>query len=283
VLSENSLSRAHSWQRNAVSFEMSLAKNLSELLDLQQIRPDAYPAPTAMTGWGRIYGGQAIAQALRAAAATVNPEHLPHSLHAYYLRQGDETQPVVYEVQRLRDGGSFSSRQVVASQPSGAILNCIASFHKPENSIDVSAQDIPDYVTAFDQLTDDETPLFFQSRAVRNENDMADHAWMKTIESFGDDPVMNACAMAYLSDEHLLGSALSDHELIGDWDKFMTASLDHALWFHRPFRVDQWHCFVLNGHGLSDARGLSTAQIFSADGRLVATAAQEALGRPRRL
>ena len=269
-------------QRGGVTLQMPLATDLRTLLTLEAVSPDAFLAPSAHTGWGRIYGGQAIAQALRAACHTVDSAQLPHSFHAYYVRQGDESAPVLYEVQRIRDGGSFSTRQVIASQERGAILNLIASFHIPEECEERPGPPRPDDAPTPDDLIDDETPLFFQTRAVRDESDMATCAWMRSTESFGDDPVLNACALAYLSDEHLLGAALTGHSLIGDWDTFMTASLDHALWFHRPFRVDDWLYFDLTGRGIADARGLSIATVHDASGALVATAAQEALGRPRR-
>lgn len=270
------------WQAHGVTLELPLATDLRTLLTLEAVSPDAFIAPSAHTGWGRIYGGQAIAQALRAAALTVSPGQVPHSMHAYYVRQGDEAAPVLHEVQRIRDGRSFSTRQVVASQSGGAILNAIASFHSPEESEEREATFLPADSPRPDDLTDDDTPLFFQTRARRDDHGMATLAWMRTDEIFGDDPVLNACALAYLSDEHLLGAALTGHSLIGDFEKLMTASLDHALWFHRPVRVDDWLCFQLDGQGMSDARGLSIARIFTADGTHVATAAQEALGRPRR-
>ena len=265
-----------------MTLQLPLATDLRTLLTLDAVSPDAFIAPSAHTGWGRIYGGQAVAQALRAACHTVEASQIPHSLHAYYIRQGDESAPVLYEVQRIRDGGSFSTRQVVASQERGAILNLIASFHTPEECEERSGPPMPERAPAFDDLEDEETPLFFQTRAIRDESHMAACAWMRSTESFGDDPVLNACALAYLSDEHLLGAALTGHSLIGDWDTFMTASLDHALWFHRPFRVDDWLYFDLSSRGIADARGLSTAAIHDRSGALVATAAQEALGRLRR-
>lgn len=274
------------WQPEGVTLELPAATDLRTLLTLEAMSPDVFLAPSGFTGWGRIYGGQVIAQALMAAARTVDPAQQPHSLHAYYVRQGEEPAPVVYEVQRIRDGRSFSTRQVVASQANGAILNLIASFHQPEPSEERDSSTIPEGTPSPEQLTDDETPLFFHSRAVRDEFDMATLAWMRTLseagDDFGDDPVLNACALAYLSDEHLLGAALTGHSLIGDWDKLMTASLDHALWFHRPVRVSDWHCFVLEGQGMADARGLSIAKIFDRRGLHVATATQEALVRLRR-
>jgi acyl-CoA thioesterase-2 len=265
-----------------VTLELPIAPDLLTLLTLEAVSPDAFIARSGYTGWGRIYGGQAVAQALRAASLTVDPEQLPHSLHAYYIREGTEPDPVLYEVQRLRDGRSFSTRQVVASQAGGTIFTLIASFHRPEESEERPGAAIPEGAPGPDDLTDDETPLFFQTRAARDDHGMPTIAWMRAIEDLGDDPVIHACALAYLSDEHLLGAALTGHSLVGDWERMMSASLDHALWFHRPTRVDEWLCFVLEGQTMADARGLSVARILDRHGVQVATAAQEALGRTRR-
>lgn len=265
-----------------MTLERPPAHDLASLLTLDAVGPDAFLAPSGFTGWGRIYGGQAVAQALRAAALTVDPTQLPHSLHAYYLREGVEPDPVLYEVQRVRDGRSFTTRQVVASQAGGAIFNLIASFHRPEESEERAGAVLPAHAPDPDELEDDETPLFFQTRAVRDDHGMATLAWMRAREDLGDDPVLHSCALAYLSDEHLLGSALTGHSLIGDFTRLMTASLDHALWFHRPARVDEWLCFVLEGQAMADARGLTLGRIFDRHGTHVATMAQEALGRPRR-
>ena len=265
-----------------MSLELPPATDLCTLLALDAVSPDAFLAPSGFTGWGRIYGGQAVAQALRAASLTVDPGQLPQSLHAYYLREGSEPAPVLYEVERIRDGRSFSTRQVVASQAGGAIFTLIASFHRPEASEERPGAPIPAGAPGPDELADDETPLYFQTRAVRDDHGAATLAWMRAIEDLGDDPVIHACALAYLSDEHLLGAALSGHSLAGDWEQMMTASLDHAIWFHRPVRADEWLCFVLDGQTMADARGLSVARILDRNGVQVATAAQEALGRARR-
>jgi acyl-CoA thioesterase-2 len=261
---------------------MPSATDLVSLLTLDAVSPDAFLAPSGYTGWGRIYGGQAVAQALRAASLTVDREQLPHSLHAYYIRQGAEPDPVLYEVQRVRDGRSFSTRQVVGSQSGGAIFSLIASFHRPEPSEERPGEPLPADTPTPDDLVADETPLFFETRAQRDEHGMATLAWMRAREDLGDDPVLHACALAYLSDEHLLGAALTGHSSLGDFEQLMTASLDHALWFHRPVRVDRWVGFALSGQTMADARGLAVARIFDDRGHQVATAAQEALVRPRR-
>ncbi len=263
-----------------MTLELPPAHDLRTLLTLEAVSPDAFLGPSGDTGWGRIYGGQAVAQALRAAALTVDPGQLPHSLHAYYLREGREPAPVLYEVERTRDGRSFSTRQVVASQSHGAIFTLIASFHRPEPSEERDRSSIPQGAPAPESLPRDETPLFFDTRAVRDDHGMATLAWMRALEDLGDDPVLHACALAYLSDEHLLGAALTGHSL--GLDDLMAASLDHALWIHRPVRVDDWLCFDLEGQAMADARGLAVCRIFDRDGSQVATAAQEGLVRARR-
>lgn len=265
-----------------MSLSLPAATDLASLLELEMVKPDTFLGASGVTGWGRIYGGQAVAQALRAASHTVAAEQRPHSLHAYFIREGDEHAPVLFEVDRVRDGRSFSTRQVVASQAQGPICTVMASFHRPEQEQDLQTERPPADVPRPDELDDDETPLFFRSRARRGRTGEALDAWMRATTGFGDDPVLNACALAYLSDEHLLGSALGGHPLLGDWEALLSASLDHAVWLHRPFRVDEWLLFVLRGHGMADARGVSTALVFREDGTHVATVAQEALGRVRR-
>jgi acyl-CoA thioesterase II len=265
-----------------VTLTLPSASDLVALLTLDPVRPDAFLAPSADNGWGRIYGGQAIAQALRAAGHSVADGQVPHSLHAYFIREGDEKAPVLYEVERVRDGRSFSTRQVVAYQSGGAILNLIASFHRPEASEDVQLSVLGPDRPGHEELDPEPTDLFFETRAVRHPEGPARWAWMRVTEDLGDDPVLHACALAYLSDEHLLGSALAGHSLAGSWDSLMTASLDHAVWFHRPLRVDEWVLFDLQGHGVADARGFATSLVYDEGGRQIATVAQEGLCRVRR-
>jgi acyl-CoA thioesterase-2 len=190
---------------------------------------------------------------------------------------------VLYEVERVRDSRSFATRQVVAYQAGGAILNCIASFHAPEPGLDIDAVTAPENVRAPTGMPDEDTPLLFERRSVerRSEPEPYELAWMRVREHLGDDPALHACAFAYLSDEFPLGTALGAHPVMPDWERIFTASLDHAIWFHRALRADDWLLFELRGGGVSDARGLGTARIFTADGRHVASIAQEALARER--
>ncbi len=265
-----------------MSVSLPAVTDLLELLDLDQIKPDAFLGNGPDFGWGRIYGGQVVAQALRAAARTVSDEYRPHSLHAYFVRGGNEKRPVLYEVQRVRDGKSFVTRQVVAYQENGAILNLIASFQIVEHDEDVQSVQMP-IVAHPEALPDVQHDAFLQHRRIELVG-MGAHGqgWLRTLQALPDDPMVQACALAYLSDEDALGVALEPHSRAGDWDSLMTASLDHAVWFHRPFRADDWLLFDIDGHGVANARGLAFGRVFDRSGVHVASVAQEALGRTRR-
>ena len=258
--------------------------DLPSLLALEKVKPDAYLGGGPALGWGRLYGGQVVAQALRSACLTIEPPHRPQSLHAYFVRAGDEYQPVLYEVERVRDSRSFATRQVVAYQAGGAILNMIASFHAPEGGTEIEAVVAPVDVPTPEVLPDEPTNLLFERRLLTHRADPEPYqlAWMRARGDLGDDPALHACAFAYLSDEFPLGAALGAHPVVPVWEHVFTASLDHAIWFHRDFRADEWLLFELRGGGVADARGLGTARIFDRAGRHVASIAQEALARDRR-
>lgn len=257
--------------------------DLASLLDLEAVKPDAFLGAGPVLGWGRIYGGQVVAQALRAAGLTVEPEQRPHSLHAYFVRAGDEHEPVLYEVERVRDGRSFTTRQVVAYQAGGAILNLIASFQRDEVGEDVQAVRPPPDVTPPERLPAAETDLFLDHRVVSSDREPEPRqlAWIRVAHPIPDDPFVHACAFAYLSDEDPLGVALLPHSLGGDWDRMMTASLDHAVWFHRPVDPTRWLLVDVRGHGVANGRGMSVARVFDPSGVHVASVAQEGLGRVR--
>jgi acyl-CoA thioesterase II len=263
---------------------MHPVSDLASLLSLEQVKPDAYLGAGPVLGWGRIYGGQVVAQALRAAGLTVDEQLRPQSLHAYFVQAGDERLPVLYEVDRVRDSGSFATRQVVAYQARGAVLNLIASFHRPEPSIDVPGIAAPHGVPEPESLPAVPTDLHFERRDVlrRAEPEPYELGWIRVPESLGDDPMLQACAFAYCSDEYPLGTALTVHPAVPDWERVFTASLDHAIWFHRPLRADGWMLYELRGGGVADSRGLAFARVFDRDGTHVASVAQEALARDRR-
>jgi acyl-CoA thioesterase-2 len=258
--------------------------DLPSLLALEPVKPDAFLGGGPPLGWGRLYGGQVIAQALRAACNTVDPAQRPQSMHAYFVRAGDEQKPVLYEVERVRDSRSFATRQVVAYQEGGAILNCIASFHAEEPGEEVVAVDAPQGVLDPETIAEEPTELLFDRRSVswRVDPEPYQTAWMRVKEPLPDDPALHACAFAYLSDEFPLGAALGAHPSLGDWQNVFSASLDHAIWFHRPVRADEWLLFELRGGGVANGRGLGTARVFDRAGSHVASVAQEALVRERR-
>jgi acyl-CoA thioesterase-2 len=258
--------------------------DLASLLSLEQVKPDAYLGAGPVLGWGRIYGGQVVAQALRAAGLTVDEQLRAQSLHAYFVQAGDEREPVLYEVERVRDSGSFATRQVVAYQARGAVLNLIASFHRPEDSIDLPAVAAPTGVPAPETLAGARTDLLFERLDVLRRADPEPYelGWIRVPEPLGDDPMLQACAFAYCSDEYPLGTGLSAHPVVPDWDRVFTASLDHAIWFHRPVKADDWLLYELRGGGVADGRGLAFARVFDRDGVHVASVAQEALARDRR-
>ncbi len=259
-----------------------------DLLALEPHGPDTFVAIGARYPWGeRLFGGQVVAQALRAAAETVDRSRPAHSLHSYFIRPGTPHEPVRYEVERLRDGRSFSTRQVVARQSSGAILNLSVSFQVVEDEADVQLAALPSDIPAPDDpaLTDQSWGALLDRRAV----DLPDGrvgSWIRLLADLHDDPVDQACGLAFISDSAPSRAARVAHpDFTGeDSDRrlFQGASLDHAVWFHRPTDPCEWHWFDTVSHGLSGGRGLVTGDVVRADGEHVATIAQEFLLRRRR-
>ena len=265
-----------------------------EMFELQCHGADTYVGEGPEYPWGGLYGGQIVAQALRSAAATVPNELSPHSLRAYFIRRGDDHDPVRYEVDRIRDGRSFATRRVVARQAVGAILNLEASFQRDEASIALQTVTMPD-VPGPDDLPDTSWSDRFARRDVPP-GSFGDHTcagtgrvirWIKLNERLGDptDPVAaldHLRWMAFMSDDlpsdvvfraHPRGRVQEPHA------NFFGASLDHTLWFHRPMRVDEWHLYEGICHAFNRARGLAIGNIFAADGTHTASFAQEFLAR----
>lgn len=263
-----------------------------DLLRLEPHGPDTYVAIVAEYPWGnRLFGGQVVAQALKAAAATVDPDRFAHSLHSYFIRPGSTTEPIRFEVERLRDGRSFSTRQVVARQSGGAILNLSVSFQIIEDEADSQLAEFPPALPMPDDpsLENYSWGNMIDRRAV----DLAGAGesarlgyWIRLQADLDDDPVEHACALAFMSDAAPSRSARSPHpdfvNEIADRGKFQGASLDHAVWFHRPCRADEWHWFDTRSHGLAGGRGLVTGDVLAIDGTHVATIAQEVLLRRTR-
>lgn len=242
--------------------------------------------------WGGLYGGQIVAQALCAAGLTVETSSVPHSLHAFFIRPGDHTEPIRFEVDRIRNGRSFATRRVVARQSIGAIFNMAASFHVPEDAVDVQPATMDPTVGPADGYLSDGWSHVFDRRTVGDwrtgERGGGAQAWMRMSEPVADDPLTQACALAYLSDDLPTEAAVNDHPARfdiqdDDFDRvFMSASLDHAIWFHRRIDAGAWHLHDLRSRGLTGSRGLATGEVFSADGVHAATVTQEVLLRVRR-
>ncbi len=258
--------------------------SLAELLTLETHGPDTFVGVGPAYPWGRVYGGQVIAQGLRAAAATVDEEFIVHSVHAYFIRGGDSDEPIRYEVDRIRNGRSFVTRRVVARQSNGAILNLAASFQRDEDEVDVQTERIADDIADIESIENDTDmwTTFFERRwALSDVGRGRSVAWLKIREDLGDDPILHACAIAYLSDDLPTDAVYDLHpdRQRDVHDMFTGASLDHALWFHRPIRADDWHLYDFDGHGLRGARGLSSGRVFSADGGHAVSVMQEVLMR----
>lgn len=259
--------------------------DVSRAFELEPHGPDVWVGESPVYPWGRIFGGLVVAQALLAATRTVQPEHTVHSLHGYFILGGDPAEPVRYEVDRLRNGRSFSTRQVVARQSGGAIFNLACSFQRHEDGVETQTAefptDAPDPTTmAFDIDGSGIERIEVRQPAGRPRS----LVWARFPAGLGDNPIVHAGALAYLSDTNCMDAVAAAHPRgipEGDgWDTtYMSASLDHAIWFHRPARADDWLLFDLDGHGILRTRGLSTGHVFTRDGQHVATIAQEGLIR----
>lgn len=260
-----------------------------DLMALQQHGPDTWVGISAPYQWGRIYGGQVVAQALWAALQTVDIEADPHSLHAYFIRGGDPNEPVRFEVDRLRDGRSFCTRAVVARQSGGAILHLSCSFHRREQDAEVQTARMPLAPSPEDIRPNPEEnwPWIMERRSMASYPGAGQSmGWVRLIDGLPDDPRLHLCGLAFTSDTVQFDSARSIHPLQVPRDQyrdtFMGASLDHAMWFHRPTRADDWHLYQWDCHGLTTARGMTVGNLFAQDGTHVATIAQEVLLRERR-
>ena len=284
---------------------MSALDDLVGLLDLEQLEVNLFRGESLDRDRVRIYGGQVLAQALMAAGRTVEPDRHVHSMHAYFLKLGDPKIPVVFDVDRIRDGGSFTTRRVVAIQHGRAIFNLAASFHvdEPGPEHQVPMPDVPDpeslptfreRMEPYKEFLGDwyERPRPIDARHItktpleRSPDEPLpprQQLWIKADGSLPDEPLLHACIVAYESDFTLLDTALLPLA-IRSWNDgtTMMASLDHAMWFHRPFRADDWLLYHVHSPSAGAARGFATGQIFCADGTLAVSVAQEGLLRPMR-
>jgi acyl-CoA thioesterase II len=259
--------------------------SFTELLDLTPHGIDAWVGATPSYDWGRVYGGQVVAQGLRAAAHTVDPRFGVHSVHAYFIRGGVLTEPIRYEVDRIRDGRSFLTRRVVARQSGGAILTMAASFQVTEEAH--SSQPVAAPEAPAPQDCEDRTwsPLFEHRRAPLQAHSGRAISWMRATGTLADDPVVRSAVLAFLSDDTPMEAISDAHPEVptdsgpGDHEGWMGASLDHAVWLHAPARPDRWLLFDLQTQRLSGSRGLAFGQVFDEDGVHVASIAQEGLLR----
>ena len=267
---------------------LSEPQTFRELMTIEQVAADFFIAQSPDYKWGRLYGGQVVAQALRAAYATVDAPHRVHSLHAYFVLGGVPKQQVLLEVDRLRDGKSFTTRRVVAHQAGGAILNLNASFHRVEEDVDVQINGLPDELPSPDDSPSYEwTGIADVREPPKRTGNGRSWVWMKIREHLGDidgpDGPLHDCALAYLSDHNAIDAIVTSHPLGGgNWEKFMTASLDHNVWFHRRVRADEWVLFDMQARGLNNARGIGIGAVHSVGGVQAATVAQEGLIRAPR-
>lgn len=290
---------------------------LQELLDillLERIEENLFRGRSQDLGWGRVFGGQVVGQALSAAEQTVPEGRVVHSLHSYFLRPGDASKPIVYFVDPIRDGRSFTTRRVVAIQNGKPIFNLSASFQISESGFQHAAEmpeaDGPDgladeralAVAYFEQM-----PAALRSRIPRAMKERATVArpievrpvdpldpvrpghrpprrqvWFRATAPLPDQQSIHQYLLAYASDFHLLGSTLQPHQVSWMTPGMQVASLDHAIWFHRPFRMDDWLLYDIDSPSASNARGMAFGRFFDRAGRLVASTAQEGLIRDRR-
>jgi acyl-CoA thioesterase-2 len=277
---------------------------LVELLDLEAIEVNIFRGLSPDENRQRVFGGQVAGQALVAAARTVDdPARHVHSLHAYFLRPGDPTIPILYEVDRIRDGRSFTTRRVVAIQHGRAIFNLQASFHVTEHGLDhqlempsglPDPESLPDFKTRMAPYKDQIGDWYDRPRPIDVRYIDADpftrvgrpspgqRVWMRADGHLPDDPVLHACVVTYASDMTLLDTTLLPFGLAWNDPNIQMASLDHGMWFHRPFRADDWLLYDQRALSTSGARGLAGGSIYTRDGRLAVTVVQEGLTRTGR-
>lgn len=281
------------------------AEDLLELIDLEPIEHDIYRARNRDIGSGRVFGGQVLAQALVAARRTIEQDRDAHSLHGYFILPGDLGAPIVYFVDRLRDGKSFTTRQVTAIQHGRAIFNLSASFQVRENGLEhqLDMPSVPEPETLepeLDRIREMADRIPEPLRSVLTQDRPIDfrpiaptdpfepepgppvrQVWLRAVGRLPDDLLAHQAVLAYASDYGLLSTALQPHGLTVRQPGLQVASLDHALWFHRPFRVDEWLLYTMDSPAGAGARGFTRGTIFTREGRLVASIAQEGLMRMR--
>ena len=278
-------------------------KELLGLMDLEEIERNLFRGVSPKDSWQRVFGGQVIGQALQAATRTVPKDRPVHSLHAYFLRPGDPKVPIVYEVDRIRDGKSFTTRNVLAIQHGRPIYSMSVSFHVNEDGLahQIEMPDVPppeelktelerrqEIAEKVPQLMDDHftRPRPIETRPVNSQDfinpepmEPNSAVWIKAADPLPDDSGLHKCLLAYASDMSLLDTCALPHGVSWFNDKLQMASLDHAMWFHRPFRADEWLLYVTDSPSSSGALGFNRGMFFNRDGVLVASCTQEGLIR----
>jgi len=260
------------------------AETFAELFEMAVHGPDVWVARSAAYPWGRVYGGQVAAQGLWAAAATVDRKYVPHSLHAYFIRSGLIEEPIRFEVDRIRDGRSFATRRVVARQSGGAILNLSASFHVAEDAPDSTSLSMPPGLLPPEELPSPERDFLFDRRVADEERA---RSWIRVPGENSDDPLWHAIAHTFASDDLPTEAVEHAHPLGRDRSqgfedrRYMGASLDHTMWFHRLAPADEWVLHDFRASGVHGARGVATGELWSRDGVHIATVNQEVLLRVR--
>lgn len=283
----------------------SAIESLVSILDLELIEENLYRGLSPDVGWQRVFGGQVIAQALVAAARTVAADRFVHSLHAYFVRPGDPAIPILYQVEPIRDGGSFSTRRVLAIQHGKAIFAMSASFQLDEegfeHQVPMPAAPQPETLMGEEELK--KSFLAYAPEAVRKywgrkrpieirptsfvhyisseKLEPRQDVWVRTTGPVPEDRVLQAAVLAYLSDMTLLDTSLYAHGTSIFDQSLQVASLDHAMWFHRPFALDEWLLYTQDSPSASGARGMTRGKLFARDGRLIASVAQEGLIRKK--
>jgi acyl-CoA thioesterase-2 len=286
----------------------SAVQEVLDILDLEPLEVNLFRGRSPQSRWQRVFGGQVIGQALVAACRTVEDvtARPPHSLHAYFLLGGDPKVPIIYEVDRIRDGKSFTTRNVKAIQHGHPIFSMSVSFHVAEPGLahQVKMPDVPkpDALPSEAEIKERILPLMpepvrryyererpIELRPVEYSRYLGEksedgrfNVWIRATGQLPDEPAIHQCVLAYASDMMLLDAALIPHGRSVFSEDIMAASLDHALWFHRPFRADEWLLYAQDSPNLADSRGFSRGLIFASDGTLVASVAQEGLLRQRR-
>lgn len=281
-----------------------LVDRLLDLLNVKDHGGDRFEGARKIGGVGRVFGGQVIGQALASAERTVPDDRPVHSLHAYFLRGGDEDHGIDFKVERDLDGGSFSNRRVVASQLGKPILNMVASFHKREEGR-YHAEPMPDVAGPeglaseaelrakfADRMTEHQRQIMLQPRPIElrpiesrhwmggGPQEPKAHTWFRSVAALPDDPRIHRAVLAYASDMTLLGTSTLPHDISWSKGNIMGASLDHAIWFHDDFRADEWMLYACDSPWAGRARGFNRGRIYTQGGRLVASVAQEGLIRP---